>query len=74
MSYKAEISASENAGEIYKCLLPENASRERSTLSAKVEDGKIFVSIEAKDATAFRATINAVTQALSVCDKAKRIQ
>lgn len=74
MSYRAEITVSENAGDIEKCLLPEKISRERSTVRAKKEGDKLIIDVEAKDAVAFRATMNAITQLMAVYSKAKEIK
>jgi tRNA threonylcarbamoyladenosine modification (KEOPS) complex Pcc1 subunit len=73
MNYKAEIVVSENAGDLQKCLLPEKISRERSTFKAAIEGGKLKITAEAKDAVAFRATMNAITQLMAVYGKAKEI-
>lgn len=74
MDYKAEIVIREDPDNIYKCLLPEKISRERSALKIKKGKDGLSISIEAKDAVAFRATINAVMQALAVYSKTKNIK
>ena len=74
MDYKAEIKVSEDPENIQKCLEPEKVERERSKLSLEKSDGILTIKIEAKDAVAFRATINTVTQAMAVYSKSKRIQ
>lgn len=71
MNYKAEIIVKEDPGKAYKCLLPEKISRERSSLSLKKDKESLIISIDAKDAVAFRATMNAVTQALAVHHKTR---
>ena len=74
MDYKAEIKVSEDPENIQKCLVPEKITRDRSTLSLEKGDGFLKIRVEARDAVAFRATMNAVTQALSVYSKTKGIQ
>ena len=74
MDYKAEIKVSEDPENIQKCLAPEKITRDRSTLSLEKSDGILKIRIEARDAVAFRATMNAVTQAMAVYSKAKRIK
>ncbi len=73
MDYKADITVKEDADKIYKCLLNDNISRERSSLGIKKTRGGLSIKIEAKDAVALRATINAVTQVLAVYSKMKKI-
>ena len=73
MNYKAEIIVKEDPGKVYECLLPENISRERSTLEIKKSEDKITITIKAKDAVAFRATINSVSQVLAVYHKMKQV-
>ena len=49
MTYTAEITVNEDPEEIYKCLLPEKISRERSTLTLKKENGRLVIKAEAKE-------------------------
>jgi len=74
MAYTAEITVDEDPEEIYKCLLPEKISRDRSTLTLKKEKDRLVIKAEAKDAVALRATLNAVTQALAAYSKMKSIK
>lgn len=73
MDYTAKIIIKEDPENIQKCLLPEKTSRERS--SVKIRKGKesLTVDIEAKDAVAFRAAMNTLTQTLAVYSKTKQI-
>lgn len=73
MSYKAEIIVEEDPDKVQKCLEPENISRERSSFKIKKSDDKLIISIEAKDAIALRATLNAITQMLAVYHKMKQV-
>lgn len=73
MDYKAEITVKEDPDKIYNCLLPGKISRERSTLNIKKRKGEILISIEARDAVALRATVNAVSQVLAVYHKMKKV-
>jgi tRNA threonylcarbamoyladenosine modification (KEOPS) complex Pcc1 subunit len=74
MDYEAEITVREDPDNAYKCLMPEKISRERSTLDIKKGKSGLIIRISAKDAVAFRATINAVTQVLAVCRKMRDIK
>jgi len=74
MDYTAEIIVKEDPDTAYKCLLPEKISRERSTLKLKKEKGALKITVEARDAVALRATLNAVTQVLAVGTKMKGLK
>lgn len=73
MDYKAEIIIREDPENIQKCILPEKINRERSSLKVKMGKEGLIVEIEAKDAVAFRASMNALTQALAVYAKSKKV-
>jgi tRNA threonylcarbamoyladenosine modification (KEOPS) complex Pcc1 subunit len=73
MDYKADIVVKEDADKIHKCLLNERISRERSSLNITRTSGGLSIKIEAKDAAALRASVNAVTQVLAVYSKMKNI-
>jgi len=74
MDYKAEIIIKEDPENICRCLIPERISRERSSLKIKKGKDSLSVHIEAKDAVAFRATINALMQVIAVYSKTKGIK
>jgi len=74
MNYKAEIKVSEDPENIQKCLEPEKVERERSKLSLENKEGILTIKIEAKDAVAFRATMNTVIQIMAVYSKSKEIK
>lgn len=74
MDYTAEIIIREDPENVCRCLLPEKISRERSTLKLKKGKDSLTVVVEARDAVAFRATMNALTQALAVYQKTKGIK
>ncbi len=69
MDYSAEITARKGADSIYKCISAESISRERSTLNLEKKGSTLVIKAEAKDATALRATLNAVMQIIAVCEK-----
>ena len=73
MDYKAEIIIREDPENIQKCILPEKINRERSSLKVKKGKDGLIVEIEAKDAVAFRASMNALTQSLAVYSKSKKV-
>lgn len=71
MDYKAEITVKGNADEIFRLLQPEKISRERSTLELLKKEGEIVITVEAADAVALRAAMNALTQVLAVHSRMK---
>ncbi len=73
MDFKADITVRVDADKIYKCLLNEKISRERSSLDIKKTKEGLSIKVEARDAVALRATVNAVTQVLAVYSKMKNI-
>lgn len=73
MDYEAEIIVKEDAGSIHKCLLNEKISRERSTLNIRNTERGLRIRIEARDASALRATLNAVTQVIAVYSRMKGV-
>ncbi len=73
MSFSAVIFIDENPDDIQKCLLPENIIRERSNFNATKEGDRLKIEIEANDAVAFRATMNAITQVIAVYSKSREI-
>jgi len=73
MDYTAEIIIREDPDNIHKCLLPEIMNRDRSTIKITKEKDVLKVLIEAKDAVAFRATMNHLTQTIAVYSKSKNI-
>ena len=74
MSYHAEIIVDEDVANLYACIQKEGISRERSSLAAKKEGDRLIIAVEAKDAVAFRATMNALTQICAVYHKTKQIR
>jgi tRNA threonylcarbamoyladenosine modification (KEOPS) complex Pcc1 subunit len=74
MNYIAEIKIKEDPGKIYDHLLPETkGKRERSHFTLRKTDTEVIIEVKAKDAVAFRATMNSITQLLAVFQKVKRI-
>jgi tRNA threonylcarbamoyladenosine modification (KEOPS) complex Pcc1 subunit len=74
MNYSAEIRIKEEPDKVYYYLLPETESkRDRSNFTLKKGDKEVIIDVQAKDAVAFRATINTITQLLSVFQKVKEI-
>ncbi len=74
MDYTAKIIVKEDPDKIYKCLVPEKISRERSSVKIKKEKGVLVINVEAKDAVALRATLNSISQVLAVYHKTKSIK
>lgn len=68
----AKISVQGDAEKLFECFKPEEMSFERSSFTInKREDGLDF-EIAAKDAVALRATINSITQLLTVFEGANK--
>ena len=69
MNYSAKIGVKGKQKGLFECFSPEGINKERShyTLN-KTKDGVVF-DIKAKDATALRATVNMITQMLTVYEK-----
>jgi len=67
---KTEVSG----GNIYPCFATESISKERSDLRIKKGKKKVVFEITAKDAVAFRATTNMLTQLLTVYEKIKNLE
>ncbi len=51
--------------------LKSGAKRDRSSFTVRKDGEKVIFDIEASDATALRATLNSLTQLLSVYEKAR---
>jgi len=69
----AVIIIDENIEEIQKAITPELKKQNRSTIEVELKE-KLTFKIKAHDAVAFRATMNSLTQMLSVFYKMKEIK
>ena len=72
MKYNSKIEVSE--GDVYPCFATESISKERSDFRIKKGKNKVIFEVTAKDAVAFRATMNMITQLLTVYEKVKNIE
>ncbi len=70
---KASITIDEFVDEIYDAILPETEKQNRSKVEINKTD-TLSINIEADDATALRASMNSITQMLSVFYKIKEIK
>ncbi|MBW2964404.1 hypothetical protein KY363_03000 [Candidatus Woesearchaeota archaeon] len=71
MSYNAKLVAEGDPDKLYDCFASEETSFDRSSFTiSKTGDGIEF-NIEAKDAVAFRATLNSIAQLLIVFEGTK---
>jgi len=70
--YSAEIQVQDP--KIYECLVSESMVYDRSSLEIKDFKEYTLITIKANDAVAFRASINAVTQLLTVFEKIKNLE
>ena len=59
---------------VFDVLKPELESRHRTKESISKDSGKVVVNIESDDAVAFRASMNSLTQMLSVFEKMKGLK
>lgn len=66
MLYSAKITIREAHEKLADYLASIETKRERSTVKIGRADAKVIIDVEAKDATALRATMTSVTQSLSV--------
>jgi len=72
MSYFGKITVTGDPEKLYECIAPEEMSYERSSFKIKKTKEGIEFDIEAKDATAFRATLSSISQILLVFEQAKK--
>ena len=70
---KAVITIDEDVENLYKAIQPEIRKQLRSTIEIKKTD-KLTFEIEAQDPVALRATLNSLTQMLTVFHKVKEIK
>ncbi|MBT3406294.1 hypothetical protein HN419_03935 [Candidatus Woesearchaeota archaeon] len=74
MKYSVVVNIKEDVDTVYKCMLTEISERERSLFTIKKDDDRLEFHVEAKDATALRATLSAITQLLSIYEKMGEIK
>jgi len=53
------------------CIEPDLINNNRSTITVSIDKEHTIFEVQAKDATAFRASMNSITQLLSVYEKSK---
>lgn len=77
LKFKVRCSSDKEAKRLYDVLLSEkNEERDRSSFSisrSKTKKDEILFDLSADDATALRASLNAITTNLQVFEKSKRI-
>ena len=72
MNYKAEITIDND--QIYDAIKQEITQRSRTTEKITKKDGKTIISIESKDSTALRASLNSITKMCTVWEKMQNIK
>ena len=72
MNYRSVISVGGDPDKLYECLSPEQMSYDRSGFTIKKTKEGLSFEVDAKDAVAFRATLNAIAQLLIIFEKAKK--
>ena len=72
MDYSARLSVRGDPDKLLECLKPEESDFDRSKFTIdRTEEGVVF-DITAKDAVAFRATLNSIAQLLIVFEGARK--
>jgi tRNA threonylcarbamoyladenosine modification (KEOPS) complex Pcc1 subunit len=74
MNLGARIEVVGDAEKIYKCFKPELIKKDRSEYTIRKSKGKIIFEVSAKDPVALRATLNSITQMLTIFEKMKEIK
>ncbi len=74
MKLDATIDVGGDAEKIYKCFKPELIKKDRSEYTIRKSKGKITFKVKAKDPVALRATLNSITQMLTIFEKMKEIK
>lgn len=71
----AEIVVNDNAADaLYQAALPELMTTPRTAITAQQEKGAVRFRIESKDATSFRAGMNALIQIITIFEKMKTVK
>ena len=73
MRYKAEMDVSGDKL-LYKCFLSEASKKDRSAVKINQKKDGVRFEIEAKDVTAFKASINSIVKLLEVHAKLKDVK
>ena len=73
MKLRASIKAYGKAKDIAACFNPEMQGKQRSNFTITENKDHIVFDIQAEDATALRATLNAITKLLTVYEKAEKM-
>jgi len=66
MDYTARLLAKGNPDKLFTCLSSEETKFERSAFTIKKTEEGVEFDISAKDAVALRATLNSITQLLTI--------
>lgn len=75
MNLRAEIKVFDNIENVYRCFEPEEPKKQdRSFINIKKEKDHVLFSIEAKDITALRASLNSITKLLEVQYKVEELE
>lgn len=69
MDFTAQIIVKGDAEKIYRCIKPEMIDYDRSSFTVKVEKDQLVFDVMAKDSVALRATLNSITQLLTIYEK-----
>ncbi|MFC1752919.1 KEOPS complex subunit Pcc1 [Thermoproteota archaeon] len=73
MKYQAKIDVKGDPEKLYDCLSSESMDHDRSSFEVKKTEQGLTLDIQAKDITALRATLNAITQLFTVYEKIEEV-
>ena len=73
MKLRASIKAYGNPKDIAACCKPDMDDQKRSNITITEQEDHVVFDVQAEDATALRATVNAITKLLTVYEKAEKI-
>lgn len=71
MKYQATIEVEGDPDKLHEALSPESMEYDRSSFNIEKTSEGLKINIQAKDPTALRATLNAITQLLTIHEKMK---
>ncbi|MFC1691025.1 KEOPS complex subunit Pcc1 [Nanoarchaeota archaeon] len=74
IKYAAEILVEGQSKKLYDLLLPQITKRKRSTIIIKKTKKGVLLKITATDSVALRATLNGLTQLLTVYEKTAKVE
>lgn len=78
MDFTAQVIVRGDAEDIFKCIKPElhddSSSFDRASFTVQVKKGELVFDVKAKDSVALRATLNSITQLLTIYEKIENMR